>query len=74
MQTIEGLSGMADRAELVMCKLAAFFADRQGATAIEYGLVIALISSALILGLEGIRDHLIAVLRILSDTFANAIS
>lgn len=57
-----------------MRKLAALCADRRGATAIEYGLIIAIISSALIFGMEGIRDNLIAVFKILSDTFASAIS
>ena len=64
---------MVNRAEFVMRRLVALYADRRGATAIEYGLIIAIISSAMIFGLEGIRDNLIAVLKIISDTFANAV-
>lgn len=63
---------MADRAKFVAEKLTALYADRSGATAIEYGLIIAIISSAMIFGLGGIRDNLNAVLKLISDTFANA--
>lgn len=63
---------MAGRAKFVAEKLTALYADRSGATAIEYGLIIAIISSAVIFGLGGIRDNLNAVFRLISDTFANA--
>ncbi|KQO83293.1 Flp family type IVb pilin [Rhizobium sp. Leaf262] len=65
---------MTDTTEWMMRKLAALLVDRRGATAIEYGLIIAIISSAMILGLEGVRDNLIAIFTLLSDTFANAMA
>ena len=49
-----------------------FLADQKGATAVEYGLLVALISSALIFGLGGIGNNLQAVLQTLSDTFSRA--
>ncbi|KAA3515933.1 MULTISPECIES: Flp family type IVb pilin [Agrobacterium] len=64
---------MADRAEFVVRKLAALYADRRGATAIEYGLIVGIISMAIIFGMESIRDNLMAIFKIISDTFANAV-
>ena len=65
---------MTDTTEWMMRKLAALLADRRGATAIENGLIIAIISSAMILGLEGVRDNLVAIFTLLSDTFVNAMA
>ncbi len=38
-----------------------FIRDEEGATAIEYGLIAALIAVAIILSLQGVRDALIAI-------------
>jgi pilus assembly protein Flp/PilA len=65
---------MADRAEFLMQKLIAFYADRHGATAIEYGLIIALIASAIVLGMQTIGTNITAVFQLLSDTFTNAMA
>lgn len=53
-------------------RLSACLADRSGATAIEYGLIIALIASALIVGLESVRDNLQAIFQLIVDTLTNA--
>lgn len=63
---------MTDRSELVVRKLAALYADRQGATAIEYGLIVGIISLSIIFGMESIRDNLLAIFKIIEDTFINA--
>lgn len=55
-------------------RLRTFFANEGGATAVEYGLIIAIISGALILGLEGVRDNLQAVFQIIIDTIAAAMA
>ncbi|WP_320198571.1 Flp family type IVb pilin [Agrobacterium sp. rho-13.3] len=65
---------MAGRAEFVLGKLAALFADRQGATVIEYGLIVAIISTALILGMESIGTNIEAVFELIATTFANAMA
>lgn len=61
-------------ADLVLGKLIALFADKKGATAIEYGLIIAIISVAVVLGMETIRDGIVAMFDLVSTTFANATS
>ncbi len=71
---VKGFSGMADRAGFVVQKLFSLYADRQGATAIEYGLIIGIISMAIVFGLEGVRDGLLSVFEILATTFANAMA
>ncbi|WP_037170720.1 Flp family type IVb pilin [Agrobacterium larrymoorei] len=53
-------------------RLLACLADRSGATAIEYGLIIGIISGALILGLESVRDNLQAVFQLIITTLTNA--
>jgi pilus assembly protein Flp/PilA len=63
---------MADRLDFVVWKLSALYADRQGATAIEYGLIIGIISMSVIFGMEGIRDNLLAIFKTISDAFINA--
>lgn len=45
--------------------------DESGATAIEYGLIVALISVALIIALQTLGLNLADVFTILSDTLAN---
>ncbi|NTF34356.1 Flp family type IVb pilin [Rhizobium skierniewicense] len=57
-----------------MQKLVALYADRDGATAIEYGLIIALIASAIIVGMQTIGTNITAVFQFLSDTFTNAMA
>lgn len=49
--------------------ITSFLRDRRGATAIEYGLIAAIIASALIVGLGGFSDQLTIVF----DTIKNAI-
>lgn len=63
---------MTGRADFILRKLMALSLDTRGATAIEYGLIIAIISAAVILGMEGIRDNLLALFKLVVDTFANA--
>ncbi|XUY28751.1 Flp family type IVb pilin [Agrobacterium sp. rho-8.1] len=65
---------MAGRAEFLMQKLVTLYADRRGATAIEYGLIIALIASAIVLGMQTIGTNITAVFQLLSDTFTNAMA
>ncbi|MDW6026365.1 Flp family type IVb pilin [Mesorhizobium sp. BAC0120] len=36
-----------------------FLADRHGATAIEYGLIVAVLSLAVVAGVEGVKDALL---------------
>lgn len=55
-------------------KLMALAADSRGATAIEYGLIIGIIAASLILGMESIRDNLLAIFKIISDTLANSLA
>lgn len=61
-------------AHLLVGKLIALCADRRGATAIEYGLIIAIISAAVILGMENIRDGIVAMFELVATTFGNATS
>lgn len=61
-------------ADLVLGKLIALCADKKGATAIEYGLIIAIISVAVVLGMETIRDGIVAMFDLVSTTFTNAMS
>ncbi|MES5098050.1 Flp family type IVb pilin [Agrobacterium sp. BA1120] len=65
---------MADRADFLVQKLFSLYADRQGATAIEYGLIIGIISMAIVFGLGSVRDGLLSVFEILATTFANAMA
>lgn len=55
-----------------MHKLRRLFRDRSAATAIEYGLIAAIISASLILGLEEFRDGLIGVFNLVTTTLQNA--
>lgn len=52
----------------------ALAADSRGATAIEYGLIIGIIAASLILGMESIRDNLLAIFKLISDTLANSLA
>ncbi|MBA3040756.1 MAG: Flp family type IVb pilin [Alphaproteobacteria bacterium] len=49
-----------------------FIADRQAATAIEYGLIAAIIGLALILGLGAFSDSLAAVFETIRTAIVNA--
>lgn len=55
-----------------MEKLRRLLQDRSAATAVEYGLIAAIISVSLLLGMEQVRDALTAVLNLLTTTFQNA--
>lgn len=55
-----------------MEKLRCLFRDASAATAVEYGLIAAIISVSLLLGLEQVRDALTTVLNVLATTFQNA--
>ncbi|WP_429820679.1 Flp family type IVb pilin [Ensifer sp. B1-9] len=55
-----------------MEKLRRLFRDASAATAVEYGLIAAIISVSLLLGLEQVRDALTTVLNVLATTFQNA--
>ncbi|MNL80875.1 Flp/Fap pilin component [compost metagenome] len=48
--------------------------DRSAATAIEYGLLAAIISVSLLLGMEQIQAALTTILELLTTTFQNAMS
>ncbi len=48
--------------------------DRSAATAIEYGLIAAIISVSLLLGMEQIQAALTAIFELLATTFQNAMS
>ena len=65
---------MAGRTGFVARKLMALATDSRGATAIEYGLIIGIIAAALILGMESIRDNLLAIFKVISDTLANSLA
>ncbi len=65
---------MADRADFLIQKLVALYADRQGATAVEYGLIIAIISAAVIVGMQAIGTNINAIFQFLANTFANAMA
>ncbi|WEZ82079.1 Flp family type IVb pilin [Rhizobium sp. 32-5/1] len=49
-----------------------FLANDTGATAIEYGLIAALISVSLIVGLQGFSDQLLITLTTIKDAIVNA--
>lgn len=65
---------MTGRTDFVVRKLMALAADSRGATAIEYGLIIGIIAASLILGMESIRDNLLAIFTLISDTLANSLA
>jgi len=58
-------------AEVDMRVVRAFLADIRGATAIEYGLIAALISVALIGGAQAIGGNINSVLSYIADQFPN---
>ncbi|WEX89469.1 Flp family type IVb pilin [Sinorhizobium garamanticum] len=51
-----------------MAKLAGFIRSRDGATAVEYGLLAALISISLLVGLESFSDSLLDLFNRVVDT------
>ncbi|MDK1378658.1 MULTISPECIES: Flp family type IVb pilin [unclassified Sinorhizobium] len=51
-----------------MGKFAGFIRSRDGATAIEYGLLAALISIGLLIGLESLSDSLLGLFNHVVDT------
>jgi pilus assembly protein Flp/PilA len=62
---------MADGDYPVLYCFIRFFKDEDGATAIEYGLIIGLISAAIIGGASAISSNINTVFQFLADTFAN---
>lgn len=52
----------------------AMLMDVQGATAIEYGLIIAIISVSIIAGLQAIGGNITAVFKIIEDAFIAAMA
>ncbi|KOF17919.1 pilin [Ensifer adhaerens] len=48
--------------------------DRSGATAVEYGLIAAIISVSLLLGMEQIQAALTAIFELLTTTIRNAMN
>ncbi len=61
------------RINSVQQRLRLLLADRRGATAVEYGLIVAIISGALILGLESVRDNLQTVFRLIFEAINGAL-
>ncbi len=51
-----------------MQTIARFMKDESGATAIEYGLIAALVGVSIIVGLENLRDALNNILALISST------
>ncbi|MDD3528997.1 MAG: Flp family type IVb pilin [Gallionellaceae bacterium] len=49
-----------------------FIRDEEGATAVEYALIVALIAVAIILSLQGVRDALIDVFEKIATTLSDA--
>ena len=49
-----------------------FLKDEDGATAVEYGLIVGLISAALIGGATTISSNINAVFQFIADTLANS--
>jgi pilus assembly protein Flp/PilA len=49
-----------------------FLTDRHGATAIEYGLIVAVLSLAVVAGVEGVKDALLNVFGHAADTLDQA--
>lgn len=50
-----------------MDKLKSLVRNREGATAVEYGLIAGLISVALLIGLQGFSSELLNVLTLIAD-------
>jgi pilus assembly protein Flp/PilA len=49
-----------------------FIRDEEGATAVEYALIVALIAVAIILSLQGVRDALIEIFDTIAETLSGA--
>lgn len=49
-----------------------FIRDEEGATAVEYALIVALIAVAIILSLQGVRDALIDIFDKIATTLSGA--
>jgi len=55
-----------------MKKLISFFKDEEGATAIEYGLIAALISVVIIVAVTAVGDELVVVFEAIQAALENA--
>ncbi|WIE40514.1 Flp family type IVb pilin [Agrobacterium tumefaciens] len=62
---------MADGEYPVLHCFIRFFKDENGATAVEYGLIVGIISAAIIGSGTTIGSNINAVFQFLADTFAN---
>ncbi|MEA1842196.1 Flp family type IVb pilin [Agrobacterium tumefaciens] len=62
---------MADGEYPVLHCFIRFFKDENGATAVEYGLIVGVISAAIIGGGTTVGSTINAVFQFLADTFAN---
>ncbi|MBO9110581.1 MULTISPECIES: Flp family type IVb pilin [Rhizobium/Agrobacterium group] len=62
---------MADGEYPVLHCFIRFFKDENGATAVEYGLIVGVISATIIGGGATIGSNINAVFQFLADTFAN---
>lgn len=49
-----------------------FVRDEEGATAVEYALIVALIAVAIILSLEGVRDALVGIFNTITGELNDA--
>lgn len=56
------------------CLFRAMLTDVRGATAIEYGLIVAIISVSIIAGLQAIGGNITAVFKIIEDAFIAAMA
>lgn len=49
-----------------------FLADRRGATAVEYGLIVAVLSLVVVVGIDGVKDALLNVFGRATNTLEQA--
>ena len=56
----------------MFAKMIGFIKDEDGATAIEYGLIAALVSIAAIAALSNLGDSLVATFEVISSSLSNA--
>ncbi len=56
----------------MFAKMIGFIKDEDGATAIEYGLIAALVSIAAIAALSSLGDSLVATFEVISSSLSNA--
>ena len=64
---------MADREYHVLHFLINFYKNQDAATAVEYGLIVGLLSAALIAGASNVSSNINAVFQFIADIFAQLI-